>query len=77
MSEVICKHCGKPVYIVPKQDKTSCGKTEEEQWFFHKLHFCEPDWQERAEVAEARIKELEEIMEKDGCICGVYMKGGE
>lgn len=32
---------------------------------------------ERAEKAEARVKELEAIMEKDGCICGVYMKEQE
>ena len=62
----ICNNCEKQVYIAPKGDVTACGKTEGEQWDFHNLHYCKPDWKLRAEEYQARIKDIE--IERDELI---------
>ena len=62
----VCNNCKKQVYIAPKGDVTACGKTEGEQWDFHNLHFCKPDWKLRAEEYQARIKDIE--IERDELI---------
>jgi hypothetical protein len=78
----VCNNCKKQVYIAPTGDVTACGKTYDEQWDFHNLHFCKPDWKLRSVEYQARIRELEawksdvmHVINESSGVAGYHLNG--